>query len=236
MKRPFYISLDGEIRVLIFNVLWKGCRDKSKERHSRIGCFGKAANVCVIREVNSHVSLLSELDLSELGSVGHHVLVLDAHNTTTPGSSELVILVVLSAEVLGENLEVLEVLLAHLGEGDAGGGLLVNKLAEACLALDEGEGNALLSAESGEENEELNGVNVVSHNNELGLALLNELGNVVETELDDDGLGGLLGISTTLLGLSLLLESFLLLLVRLGLVFSEQFKELRSYSNINYKY
>jgi len=169
--------------------------------------------VCVIREVNSHVSLLSELDLSELCSMGHHVLVLDAHNTTTPGSSELVILVVLSAEVLGENLEVLEVLLAHLSKGDAGGGLLVNKLAEACLTLDEGEGDTLLSAESGEENEELNGVNVVSHNNELGLTLLNELGNVVETELDDDGLGSLLDISTSLLGLSLLLESLLLLLV-----------------------
>ena len=43
------------------------------------------------------------------------MLVLDAHNTTTPVSSEGLVLVELSAEVLGEELEVSEVLLAHLG-------------------------------------------------------------------------------------------------------------------------
>ena len=145
--------------------------------------------------------------------MGHHMLVLDAHNTATPVSSEGLVLVELSTEVLGKNFEVLEVLLADFSESDAGSGLLVDELAEACLTLDEGEGDTLLSAESGEESEELNGVNVVSHNNKLGLTLLNELGNVVETELDDNGLGGLLGISTTLLGLSLLLKSLVLLLV-----------------------
>jgi len=167
----------------------------------------------VVRKVNSHVGLLGELDFSELGTVCHHVLVLDAHNTTTPVSSEGLVLVELSTEVLGKNFEVLEVFLADFSESDAGSGLLVDELAEACLTLDEGEGDTLLSAESGEESEELNGVNVVSHNNKLGLTLLNKLGNVVETELDDNGLGGLLGISTTLLGLSLLLKSLVLLLV-----------------------
>lgn len=167
----------------------------------------------MVRKVNSHVGLLSELDISELLSMGHHVLVLDAHNTATPVSSEGLVLVELSAEVLGKNFEVLEVLLADVSESDASGGLLVDELAEACLALDEGEGDSLLSAESGEESHELKGVNVVSNNNELGLALLNELGNVVETELDNNWLGSLLGVSATLLGLSLSLESDLLLLV-----------------------
>ncbi len=185
--------------------------------------------MCVVRKVNSHVGLLSELDFSELLSMGHHVLVLDAHNTATPVSSEGLVLIELSAEVLGKNFEVLEVLLADISESDASGGLLVDELAEACLTLDEGEGDSLLSAESGEESEELKGINVVSNNNELGLALLNELGNMVETELDNNWLGSLLGLSATLLGLSLSLESDLLLLVRLGLVFSEQFKELGSY-------
>ena len=133
------------------------------------------------------------------------------------------------AEVLGKNLEVLEVLLADLSKSDAGGILLMDELAEACLTLDESEGDALLSAEGGEESEELNGVNVVSHNNELSLTLLNELGHVVETELDNNWLSSLLGISITDLSLSLLLESGLLLLVGLGNVFTEQFKELRSY-------
>jgi len=46
--------------------------------------------------------------------MGHHVLVLDTHNTATPVSSETLVLVELSAEVLGQELEVLEVLLADL--------------------------------------------------------------------------------------------------------------------------
>jgi hypothetical protein len=145
--------------------------------------------------------------------MGHHVLVLDAHNTTTPVSSEGLVLVELSAEVLGKNFEVLEVLLADFSESDASGGLLVDELAEASLTLNEGEGDSLLSAESREESEEFNGVNVVSNNNELSLTLFNEFSDVVETELDNNWLGGLLGISTTLLGLSLTLKSDLLVLV-----------------------
>ena len=158
------------------------------------------------------------------------MLVLDAHNTATPVSSESLVLVELRAEVLGEELKILEVLLADLSESDASGGLLVDKLAEASLALDEGVGDTLLSAEGGEEDEELDGVNIVSHHNELGLTLLNELSHVVETELDDDGLGGLLGISATLLGLILGLEAGLLLLLGLGLVLGEELKELAGYT------
>jgi hypothetical protein len=88
----------------------------------------------------SHNGLLCEFDLSELCSVGHHVLVLDTHYTTAPGSSELLVFVELSTEVLGEELKVLEVLLADFGQCNAGGSLGVNKLSEACLALDEGKG------------------------------------------------------------------------------------------------
>jgi len=76
----------------------------------------------------------------------------------------------------------------------------------------------------------------VSNHNELSLAVLDEAGNVVKTVLEDNGLGGLLGLTTVLLDLSLLLESHLLLLLGLRLVFSEQFKELTCYTNINYKY
>ena len=167
----------------------------------------------MVRKVNSHVGLLSELEFSELGSLSHHMLVLDAHNTAAPVSSESLVLVELSAEVLGKNFEVLEVLLADIGESDTSGSLLVDELAETCFTLNEGEGDSLLSAKSREESEELKGINVVSNNNELSFALFNELSNVVETELDNNWLGSLLGISTTLLGLSLTLESDLLFLV-----------------------
>jgi hypothetical protein len=49
---------------------------------------------------NSHVCFLSELDFSELFSLGHHVLVLDAHNTTSPDSSKGFVIVELNSEVL----------------------------------------------------------------------------------------------------------------------------------------
>lgn len=162
------------------------------------------------------------------------MLVLDTHNTATPVSSEGLVLVELSAEVLGEELEVGEVLLADLGEGDASGSLGVDELAEACLALDEGVGDTLLSAEGGEESHDLQGVNIMSDHDELGLALLNELGNMVKTELEDDGLGTLLGTGTAGLVLSLSSESGGLLLLGLGLVLGEKLEELRGYSIINY--
>lgn len=185
----------------------------------------------------SHVGLLGELDFSELFSLGHHVLVLDAHNTTTPVSSQGLVLIELSAEVLGEGLKVLEVLLADLSQGNDGGSLLVDELAEACLTLDEGVGDTLLSAESGQEDEELNGVNVVGHDDKLGLALLNELGDVVETVLEDNGLGALLlRITTSLLDLSLLLKAVLLLLLGLRLVLGQKLKKLACYLSIINKY
>lgn len=179
-----------------------------------------------MEEDNSHVSLLLELDLSESLSLGHHVLVLDSHDTSAPVSSEGIVVVELSSEVLGEGLEVLVVFLSHISHSNAGSGLLVDELTESCLALDEGVGDALLSAEGGEEAHEFNGVNVVSDGNELGLTFLDEGGNVVKTELEDVGLGSLLGITASLLGFSLLLESGLLLLLGLGLVFCKQFKKL----------
>lgn len=180
----------------------------------------------LMEEDNSHVSLLLELDLSESLSLGHHVLVLDSHDTSAPVSSESLVVVELSSEVLGEVLEVLVVFLSNISHSNAGGGLLVDELAESCLALDEGVGDTLLSAEGGEETHEFDGVDVVSDDNELGLAFLNKGGHVVKTELEHVGLGSLLGITTGLLGLSLLLESGLLLLLGLGLVFCKQFKKL----------
>lgn len=68
----------------------------------------------------------------------------------------------------------------------------------------------------------LDGVNVVCDHNELGLALFNKRGHVVETELEVDGLGGL----ASTLGLSLSLESVLLLLAVLRRVLSEQLEKL----------
>jgi hypothetical protein len=113
------------------------------------------------------------------------VLVLDAHNTTTPSSSQLVVVVELSSEGFGEVFKVLIVFLSDFSESQAGSSLFVDELAESCLSLDEGIGDTLLSAESREENQEFDGFNIVSHNDELGLTFFNELGNVVKTVLND---------------------------------------------------
>jgi len=62
----------------------------------------------------SHVGLLCLFDFSDFLASQHHVLVLDAHNTSRPLSSEFFVVVELLGEVLGEVLEVLEVFLVNL--------------------------------------------------------------------------------------------------------------------------
>jgi len=160
------------------------------------------------------------------------VLVLDAHDSTSPDSLVGLVFVEVNLESLGKSLQVLVVFLLHLGKGDTGGGLLVHELAESCLTLDEAVGDALLLAESGQEHQQFDWIDVVGHHNELGLAIFDEGSHVVETELDVQGLGGaeLLGTCLLLLllalGLSLLEESLLLLLLVLGTVLSQQLKQL----------
>ena len=88
--------------------------------------------------------------------------------------------------------------------------------AETGLALDDGVGDTHLAAEGGEEDDKLNGVNIVGDEDESGLLGLDEGDNVVETVLDDIGLladvllllalgdgGGLLGKTLLLVGLGL---------------------------------
>ncbi len=50
----------------------------------------------------SHVGLLGEFDFSDALTGSNHVLVLNTHNTTTPVSSELLVVVELFPEADGE--------------------------------------------------------------------------------------------------------------------------------------
>ena len=68
----------------------------------------------MVRKVNSHVGLLGELDFSQALLSGDSVLVLKAHNTTTPVSTELFVVVELFLEGDRELLKILEVLLVNL--------------------------------------------------------------------------------------------------------------------------
>ena len=101
-----------------------------------------------MRMGSEHVGFLGELDLSCFLSLGHHMLVLNSHNTTSPGSSEGDVLVEVGGEVALEVGEVSEVFLSDIGEGNAGGGLGVAELSESCLTSDEAEWDVVLSAES----------------------------------------------------------------------------------------
>jgi len=99
-------------------------------------------------EASSHVGLLGEFDLSEFLSLGHHVLILNTHNTTTPSSSKVNVIVEVSSEGGLEVGEVGEVFLSDIGEGNAGSGLGVDELSESCFSSNEAEWNVVLSAES----------------------------------------------------------------------------------------
>jgi len=156
------------------------------------------------------------------------VLVLDTHDTTTPLSGKVGVIVELGLEHALELLEIDLVLTADLGEGDASGGLHVAELAEVGLAADEAEGNTLLTAESGKVDNHLDGVNVVGNNDHLGLVLLDEGGHVVETELKKDGLLTLVATSTAGTSLSESLKTLNLLLLAFGRVLSEELKKLGS--------
>lgn len=145
------------------------------------------------------------------------MLVLDAHNTTTPSSAELFVVVELFAEVSRKSLQVLEIFSVDFSQSNSGSSLQVNKLAEVGLATYEAVWNILASAEGWQVDNSLNWINVVSNHNELGFTFFDESGNVVKTKLDVDWLGGL--INTTVL--SLLLKTELLFLLGLWLVLSE---------------
>jgi hypothetical protein len=125
----------------------------------------------------------------------------------------LEVAVVDSGDELGELGLVLG---ADLGKGEDSGGLLVDDGSETGLALDDDVGDTHLAAEGGEEDNQLNGVNIVGDQDEGSLLVLNKADNVVQTELGGVGLladillllalgdgGSLLGKTLLLLGLGL---------------------------------
>jgi len=105
----------------------------------------------------------------------------------------------------------------------------VNELTKVGLATHEAVWDTTLAAEGGEEDDHLDGVDVMSDHDELGAVLLNELGDVVQAELNVDGLGSLL-LSLVSGSLS---EAGLLFNAGLGAVFREQFKEFTGLVTLN---
>jgi hypothetical protein len=160
-----------------------------------------------------------------LASIG-----LGAHDATTPLSLGLLVLLgVTLLDGLDELGELRLVLRADLGDGEDGGGLLVDDRAETGLALDDGVWDTHLAAESWEEDNQLDWVNIVRDEDESSLLVLNQANNVVETVLDSVRLLRdillLLALSD---GGSLLDETLLLLGLGLWAVLVEELESLRS--------
>lgn len=109
----------------------------------------------------------------------------DTDLTTSPFLADGKIVVILSSEVLNEGFEVSRVLLAGTGQSDSGGSLFVDEFTKSCLTLDEAVWDFLLSAEGWEPHDELDWVDIVSNDDELGLLVFDEVSDVVKTVFQD---------------------------------------------------
>lgn len=103
--------------------------------------------------------------------------------------SELFVLVEVSSESRCEVVQLGFVFLSDFGQGKNGGVLLVDKLSKGSFSLNKAVWDVHLSAEGGEPDDEFDGVNVVSNDNKLGFFVLNELGDMIQAELDVVWLG-----------------------------------------------
>lgn len=102
-----------------------------------------------------------------------------------------------SADQLGE---LVLVLASDVSEGNNGGSLLVNDGTKSGLVLDDAVRHAHLSAESRDEDNQLDGVNIISNNDQRSLLGLDQRNDVVKTVFDVDGL---LADGFALLGITL---------------------------------
>jgi len=164
---------------------------------------------------------------SGLGTLAEHLGGLVATDSSTPLAALLLVLV---GEVgLGgrdEGSELALILGADLLDGDDGSGLLVDDGTEAGLALDDDVGDTHLAAESGEVDDELNGVDIVGDDNESSLLGLDEGDDVVKTVLGEEGLLGVLDLLALSGGSGSGGKTGLLLLLGLGAVLVEELEEL----------
>lgn len=178
----------------------------------------------MLQNLNTERVLKDALLLSDLSGG------LSTEDTTTPLSAGLIVL--LSVVGLNGGDEVRKGSLVSgldIGQSNNGSSLLVNKSSETSLTLDDGVRNTHLSAESRDEDNELDGVDVVGNKNKLGLLVLDEGNNVVETVLNNVRLLRdvllLLALSD---GSSLLGETLLLLSRSLGTVVVQELESLSS--------
>lgn len=169
------------------------------------------------------------LQSGDTGTLGELLVGSLREVSTTPVTADLLSLVKVVG--LGSRDEVGELTLVLgsdlLDEGNSGS-LLVDEGTDGSLRLDNDVGDTRLAAEGGEEDNELDGVNVSGDDNERSLLGLDQGNTVVETVLDEEGLLAVsLGIGLLAVGdvLGGSIETGLLLLLGLRAVLVEELEE-----------
>jgi len=114
--------------------------------------------------------------LDSLPALLHAGVGLGTHDATSPVTRSILVVGLEVAVVdSGDELGKLGLVLgADLGKSEDGSGLLVDDGTETGLALNDNVGDTHLAAEGGEEDNQLNGVNVVGDQDEGSLLVLNK--------------------------------------------------------------
>jgi hypothetical protein len=166
---------------------------------------------------------------SSLSTLPEHLGRLVSTDTSTPLTTVLIVLVrEVSLGGTDEGSKLPLVLAADLLESNDSGSLFVDDSPETGLALDDHVGDAHLAAESRQEDDELDGVDVMGDDDEGSLLSLDEGDDVVQTVLGEQRLLGI-GLSFPLSGSnSGLLETSCLLLLALRTILVQELEQLSS--------
>jgi len=172
----------------------------------------------------THLLLLLLLD-GMLASTSN-VLRLEAHDSATPLTAVINVVVEGGTEILAKSFEFSLVFFANGGDSTRSGGFLVDDLSEATLTLDDAIRDILLAAKSGQPEDELDRIDIVGDDDELGLLGFDQLHDVVDTMLDEIGLLGGIVVFASNLGFGLVLKTVGLLFLGLRLVTTHKTQKL----------
>jgi len=189
-----------------------------KIRQTTVQCQAFCANILLTSS-----NLLCGRD----GSFVHHVLVLEAHDASTPVATVLLELIV-EVDLDGRN-EIGELRLVFgldVNKSQCRGCFLVHNRTKARLAIDDRVGRTGLAAKGREVEDELDGVDIVGDNNQASFLVLDQSDDVVQPILDNYGFLGSHFLAEGL-GLGGGNQTSFLLDLGLGAVLVGQFEELR---------
>lgn len=154
------------------------------------------------------------------------VLRLHTHDTTAPPLSDILVTVCeVRLAAFYELGKFRLIFRSYSSEGNGRYDLLVNNSAKTSAALDDTVGHIHLTAKRWEPDDELDRGDIVRNDNEASLFLLYQLGNMVDTVLQANGLLRGSGIAARFLRLSHESKTPLLLNVTLRLVLGHELEE-----------